>query len=725
MSEYDNPKTGFSPHGTPESSLGVTASSSSDGVRRPMPKRALPAAPALPMRRERSPNRSRQRSEGSVSNASGDTGSSESYARIRSKKLRARVELKRAELELAEAEEDEALERESKRSDDTRSRSSRGNESRLSARVLRERERDMRELQEESLNRFKATQASGNTTRELSPVAEDQSDETKMHALQSHSLSGHAKPSHYNPADVVHQGWSENPVSSTSPADYGRDGDGVSACGETNPYLTATSSVPPDDNGRNGQCSAGDESNPYLNVFVKHKSFVPASDSGSEHAAFKKKLWSDVCSNSEREVPELMFDPQLELMDVDMIGQDQHTLSTADQENNSGTTMIGSGAQSYEGHDLLGINPNPTMIQQNVQINQNTVIQETRMIDLSQTLNYAEERHQQVVNQVVHQAEVSHSELLAKERADTEARIRFLEEQTRAALAEAEVRIRAAESAAMSMRREAHARHSELEADANARVVQAYQRGLQDSRAGSTTAGSEAGQSQRRSTLLDSPVQTPRAILKGSINPIEFSLADPCDSGAPPNGPVVQTQTVTVTTMAPQTQLTSQKLADLDKKTVSQAASSSSGHQGFRAGGQQPSGYPPAMPQGTAQGGSSSTAGAGGSPPNAGSKSNNNQGGNFGQQPPGGDGGGGDGPDDYSRVPSEASAPNKKSTKPDPTPPDGGGDGGGGGGDGSDDGLTIDFADARSVDSKVEYHHVHRIKEQDEVKIKDFPNAVR
>ena len=99
--------TGWSAHGTPESSLGVTTTSSSDiGVPRPQPKRALPAAPALPVSRKREePDRSRhQQSHDNESRASSDTSSSDARRRLANiKKLRARVELQRAELALAEA----------------------------------------------------------------------------------------------------------------------------------------------------------------------------------------------------------------------------------------------------------------------------------------------------------------------------------------------------------------------------------------------------------------------------------------------------------------------------------------------------------------------------------------------------------------------------------------------------------------------------------------------
>ena len=121
MSDHE-PKTGFSPHGTPLSSLGVTTSSSSEGVPVAQPKRALPAVPAVPTLREQSgsPASSRKKSsERSCSDAS--TDNSALRRQIINQRLQAQVELAQAKLALAESQEEELLEQGSQRS----SRSSR------------------------------------------------------------------------------------------------------------------------------------------------------------------------------------------------------------------------------------------------------------------------------------------------------------------------------------------------------------------------------------------------------------------------------------------------------------------------------------------------------------------------------------------------------------------------------------------------------------------------
>ena len=74
------------------------------------------------------------------------------------------------------------------------------------------------------------------------------------------------------------------------------------------------------------------------------------------------------------------------------------------------------------------------------------------------------------------------------------------------------------------------------------------------------------------------------------------------------------------------------------------------------------------------------------------------------------------GPGPHGRATSEKSAPEKNHhSKPDPTPLDGGGDGGGGGGGG----IDPEFFEARSEHSGVVTVTTRKIKELDEVKIKD------
>ena len=211
------------------------------------------------------------------------------------KKLRAKVELKRAELALAEAEEEEALEQESKRSLGSRSRSSRGTD-RLSARILRDKSKDMRELQEESINRFRATsQASGNTTRDLSPVAEDRfehSEDRRLHALHLSDLSeSNAKPSSSIPAAA--------PLDSNS-----WHGDWMSSVGESNPYLTGQAMTSPD---RDGRCVSGPveytQMNPRADMFASSKR-APASDSGGEFVIPRQEYMIDLSDPHQRAVPD-------------------------------------------------------------------------------------------------------------------------------------------------------------------------------------------------------------------------------------------------------------------------------------------------------------------------------------------------------------------------------------------------------------------------------------
>ena len=743
----ENRHTGFSPHGTPESSLGVTAtttSSSSDGVKRPMPKRALPAAPATrrARSREESPERERelvrQRSDETASRASsGGSSSSSIVQRARSKRLKAKVELMRAQYELALDEEEEALEKVSDRSAGARSRSSRGTD-RLSVRVALDRDKEPSELMRENLNRFRAaSQASGNRSRDLSPVAEDQvDDDASKDALHNHVLYENAAGTPEVPTALGRQ-QCPSQAAPSSAADR-------NACGydgwepdraETESFRFVDGSTAADRNACGGSIHETVETspNPYLNVFVDRRT-VPASDTGSEFMSVRQEALAD-----STDPHDIAVSDSNEMMEIEDVAHgDPNTLSARDQElTNSGTTMVPVGAQSLlVGQEsprqiampVVDSNPmdlgGPSVTQNFTQINQNTVIQQNNAVDLSQTLHLAEQKHQQVLHECVQQAEVNHLEILRKHQEDAEARIRLLEERATQALQQAESRTRAAESAAMAMRREAHVRQSEMEAAARAQVEQAYQRGLQESRAGSTTCGSEAGQSLQRSDLLfHSPAQSPKESPRTSIKPIEFTMHDPCGTGEP-NGPVVSTPTVVLTTRTSQTR-TSQVGTEQKTKPVS-TATSSSGQFATGAGGQQPSGLPPTIPHRSSSGGASSS-GNGNNPPNAGS-SNDNQGGRLtnGQQPPGGDGGDGGGNGGWSRVPSEASD-HKKPTNPGPKPPGGDGPGGGGGGppDGGSDADSVEFIDALSVNNDQKSYHVHRVKELDEIKIKDFPNAVK
>ena len=156
-----------------------------------------------------------------------------------------------------------------------------------------------------------------------------------------------------------------------------------------------------------------------------------------------------------------------------MMGERVDVPSMGGQESSQWITTLEDGSSPMD----QGPSVTPSVTQNFTQINQNTVIQTKQEIDLSQTLHLAELRHQQVLHEVVQQAEVSHEEFLRKHQADAEARIRQTEESAMQAISAAEARARAAESAAMAMRREAHARHSELEAEARAEVEQAYLRG--------------------------------------------------------------------------------------------------------------------------------------------------------------------------------------------------------------------------------------------------------
>ena len=147
------PKSGFTPYGTPESSLGVTATHSSDEYPTAQPRIACPAVPAMPAsREEKSDSSRRQRSE---RDSSSETGSSAVRREARMRKLQAAKELAEAKCAkaeaiyaLAEAEYEDEIERSSCRSGNSRrSRSTRG-ESKLNLRVSRERDRTPLEMQE-------------------------------------------------------------------------------------------------------------------------------------------------------------------------------------------------------------------------------------------------------------------------------------------------------------------------------------------------------------------------------------------------------------------------------------------------------------------------------------------------------------------------------------------------------------------------------------------------
>ena len=294
----ENQHTGFSPHGTPESSLGVTAttSSGSDGVTRPMPKRALPAAPAVRARkREESPDRElhRQRSDETASRASsGGSSSSSVVQRARTKKLKAKCDWMRAQYELAEALEEEAVEKSSDHSSGGRSRSSRGTD-RLSVRMALDRDKDTRELQQENLNRFRAaSQASGCKSRELSPVAEDHvDDDASKTALHTHYLYEDADDTREVPAAAVRQQCLNRVVPSSSADRNARGSDTrESECGETESFRSAVGFTAADRNACSGSTPETHE-NPYLGVFGGRS--LPASDTGSEFMSVKQEAIED------------------------------------------------------------------------------------------------------------------------------------------------------------------------------------------------------------------------------------------------------------------------------------------------------------------------------------------------------------------------------------------------------------------------------------------------
>ena len=150
MSDQE-PRTGYSPHGTPISSLGITTSSSSEGVPVARPKRALHPVPAMPAPRGQSGSPARSRGSASERSSSTDT-SSELRRLVMNQRLEAQFKVAQIELAMAEAREEEVLEQCSRRSNDSgRSRSSRGGG--LNARALRELQ-DMSSMPLDSINRF-------------------------------------------------------------------------------------------------------------------------------------------------------------------------------------------------------------------------------------------------------------------------------------------------------------------------------------------------------------------------------------------------------------------------------------------------------------------------------------------------------------------------------------------------------------------------------------------
>ena len=192
MSDHE-PRTGFSPHGTPMSSLNVT-SSSSEGVPVAQPKRALPAMPALRAKRERSGSPPAS-SHSESSEHSGSTDTSVLRRQILSQRLEAQARIHQAaialaqtELAMTELQEEELLEQGSKRSDC--SRSSRG-ASGKHARALRDREL-LTSMQVDSINRLKASaQVSGN----LQPVEDvGNDDDNNAEAIILHCLHSFTDP---------------------------------------------------------------------------------------------------------------------------------------------------------------------------------------------------------------------------------------------------------------------------------------------------------------------------------------------------------------------------------------------------------------------------------------------------------------------------------------------------------------------------------------------------
>jgi hypothetical protein len=196
------PKSGFTPHGTPESSLAVTTTSGSSELGVPQPQnpiRAMPAVPALPAREREKSDRSRQSSSSSTS--SNRTTSTVLLRRAEHRRLLAALEIAQAKHALAEAEEEQLLETVTRKSGSHKSRSTRGVrssgvESVLSRKVTREKDIDIDTMLTDSIDRFRAAEV---PTELMAPVLEDvayyhdvSGDARRLHSAQCSSPSGYA-----------------------------------------------------------------------------------------------------------------------------------------------------------------------------------------------------------------------------------------------------------------------------------------------------------------------------------------------------------------------------------------------------------------------------------------------------------------------------------------------------------------------------------------------------
>ena len=167
-------KSGYTPYGTPESSLAVTHTSGSPESSNAQQSMACPAVPALPASRVRERSDSSRHSPG---RSSSDTGSSVIRQEAKLRKLQAAVELARAKYKLARHEFEESSETSSSLSHPSgRSRSTRGGnlshkDRMVSRHTHREEERTMLDMQQDSIDRFR--QSAGTVGEPLATVIED------------------------------------------------------------------------------------------------------------------------------------------------------------------------------------------------------------------------------------------------------------------------------------------------------------------------------------------------------------------------------------------------------------------------------------------------------------------------------------------------------------------------------------------------------------------------
>jgi hypothetical protein len=215
------PKSGFTPYGTPESSLGITVTnSSSDGYPTADARMACPAVPALPTSREEKSDSSRQRR--SPRSSSSNTSAIRDEARLR--KLQAVRELAEAKYAMALAEIEYQEELEKVQNFSQRSRSSYG-DNKLNQIVSRDEDRSLIDMQNDSLKRFQDDRAASSQLQKLTTVVEevqlDGTDLTDEPAQLHAPPSGTALPS-TSPEYLVHRttGCSE-PVPGMTDISYG------------------------------------------------------------------------------------------------------------------------------------------------------------------------------------------------------------------------------------------------------------------------------------------------------------------------------------------------------------------------------------------------------------------------------------------------------------------------------------------------------------------------